>query len=71
MSDAKAGCEFLAGCAFFNKYKDTLGPAYDGFVALYCKGPKLEECKRRIYRISEGEPPAEEMLPNGMNYVPA
>jgi len=70
MSDETAGCEFLNGCAFFNKYKDTLGAAYDGFVALYCHGPRLEDCKRRIFRINKGEPPAEDMLPNGMKYVP-
>ena len=70
MSDESIACEFLSGCAFFNKYKEALGPAYDGFVALYCKGPKLEDCKRRIYRLEKGEPPADDMLPSGASYVP-
>jgi hypothetical protein len=70
MSDETVTCEFLSGCAFFNKYKEPLGAAYDGFVALYCNGPKLEVCKRRQYRIEKGEPPAEDMLPNGAKYVP-
>jgi hypothetical protein len=69
MSDGTAFCEFLAGCAFFNKYKESLGTAYDGFVNMYCKGPKLESCHRRIYRIEEGGPPSDDMLPNGATYV--
>jgi hypothetical protein len=70
MTVEKISCEFLSGCAFFNKYKDTLGPAYDGFVALYCSGPKLEDCKRRVHRLANGKPPADDMLPNGVKYVP-
>lgn len=63
-------CEFLQGCAFFNKYKEILGPAYDGFVIIYCKGKKMEECKRRQYRIEHGTPPFDEMLPSGATYHP-
>ena len=70
MSGEKTSCEFLSGCAFFNKYKEALGSAYDGFVALYCSGPKLEACHRRIYRLAEGKPPADDILPNGTRYVP-
>lgn len=70
MSDQTVSCEFLSGCAFFNKYKESLGAAYDGFVAMYCNGKKLEECKRRQYRITNDRPPADDMLPNGAIYKP-
>ena len=70
MSDEAVTCQFLSACAFFNKYKESLGSAYDGFVALYCKGPKLEQCKRRQYRIENGLPPDDDMLPNGTKYIP-
>jgi hypothetical protein len=70
MADDTDHCDFLNGCAFFNKYKEQLGSAYDGFVAMYCKGPKLENCKRRQYRIANGEPAADDMLPNGATYKP-
>jgi hypothetical protein len=70
MSKSATICEFLEGCAFFNKYKESLGPAYDGFVSLYCRGPKLEDCRRRQYRLEKGEPPSEEILPNGAMYTP-
>ncbi len=71
MSNVAESCEFLGGCAFFNKYKEPLGAAYDGFVALYCKGQKMEDCQRRAYRLEKGEPPADDMLPNGATYMPA
>lgn len=70
MSEQKPACQFLEGCAFFLKYKERLGGAYDGFVSRYCKGPKLEECKRRQFRLEKGAPPAEDMLPNGAIFVP-
>ena len=63
-------CEFLDGCAFFNKHKEALGSAYDGFVRKYCDGPKMDDCKRRQYRITNGKPPSEDMLPNGTTYRP-
>ena len=70
MSEEKVSCEFLGGCAFFNKFKESLGAAYDGFVTMYCKGPRLESCHRRVYRLQNGKPPADDMLPNGAKYVP-
>jgi hypothetical protein len=63
-------CEYLEGCAFFNKYKESLGPAYDSFVIIYCRGSKLEECRRRQYRLEHGKPPAEDMLPSGATFHP-
>lgn len=63
-------CEFLQNCAFFNKYKEKLGAAYNGFVIIYCKGNKMEECKRRQYRIEHGKPPHDEMLPSGADFSP-
>lgn len=63
-------CDFFKGCAFFNKYKERLGAAYDGFVTMYCDGLKMEDCKRRQYRLEKGEPPVDDMLPNGIRYIP-
>jgi len=70
MSDKAVTCEFLDGCAFFNKYKEILGVAYNGFISMYCNGPKMEKCHRRSYRIEKGQPPADDMLPNGAQYIP-
>ena len=64
-------CEFLGGCAFFNEYKEILGSgAYKGFVSMYCDGKRMEECKRRQYRLEHGKPPAVDMLPNGVTFHP-
>lgn len=58
-------CELLDKCGFFAKYKETSDVACKGFIALYCKGPKLDECKRKEHRKQHGQPPADNMLPNG------
>lgn len=58
-------CELLEKCGFFGKYKETSDVACRGFIALYCKGPKLNECKRKEHRALHGQPPADNMLPNG------
>jgi hypothetical protein len=70
MTDDREACQFLDKCAFFIQYKDLLGSAYDGFVRMYCKGPRLEKCKRRQFRLEKGVPPAQDMLPNGAKFVP-
>ena len=71
MSKEKKTCQFLDKCAFFRKYKQHLGGAYHGFVSMYCRGPKLEECKRRQFRLEKGVPPSDEMLPNGKTFEAA
>jgi len=70
MTDERPTCQFLENCAFFIQYKHLIGSAYEGFVRMYCKGPRLEQCKRRQFRLEKGVPPAQDMLPNGAQFVP-
>lgn len=58
-------CELLETCGFFKKYNDTLNLACRGFVKTYCKGPKMDECLRKEYRLKNGHPPTDAMLPTG------
>jgi len=58
-------CDLLGNCGFFQRYQDTLDLACRGFIKTYCKGPKMEECKRKEFRKTNGTPPPIEMLPSG------
>ena len=58
-------CDLLDKCGFFLKYRETLNLACRGFIKTYCKGPKMDECKRKEYRLQHGQPPEDDMLPSG------
>lgn len=58
-------CELLDKCGFFIKYSESKDLACKGFMLMYCKGDKQEQCKRKIYREQNGKPPSDDMLPSG------
>ncbi|MBN1124116.1 MAG: hypothetical protein JXA82_03850 [Sedimentisphaerales bacterium] len=58
-------CELLANCGFFKKFQNTRDLACQGFIKQYCKGPKMDECKRKLFRQKHGSPPPDEMMPTG------
>jgi hypothetical protein len=58
-------CELLNKCGFFKKYQSTKDLACKGFMLSYCKGLKMNECKRKEYRIKNGAPPIDDMMPSG------
>ncbi len=58
-------CELLETCGFFKKYEDSLDLACRGFIKSYCKGEKMDECARKIYRREHGQPPHDDMMPSG------
>ena len=58
-------CELLAKCGFFKKYQATKDLACRGFIAQYCRGPQMADCKRLQYRRKHGVPPSDDMLPTG------
>ncbi|SDN65679.1 Methyl-accepting chemotaxis protein [Desulfonauticus submarinus] len=58
-------CELLPKCGFFKKYKGTKDALLKGFLQSYCKGPMMNECKRKQYRQQHGVPPSDDMMPNG------
>ncbi len=61
----EAQCELLEKCGFFKKYQDIKKLACKGFIRQYCKGPKMNICKRKQYRQEHGVPPSDDMMPNG------
>ncbi|MBN1942714.1 MAG: hypothetical protein JW849_05400 [Phycisphaerae bacterium] len=58
-------CELLSKCGFFKKYGASKELACKGFVQQYCKGPKQNDCERKKYRLQNGKPPADDMMPSG------
>lgn len=58
-------CELLANCGFFRKYAKAKNLACEGFIRMYCRGAKMDECKRKQYRREHGAPPPDDMMPNG------
>jgi len=58
-------CELLDKCGFFLKYRETLNLACRGFIQTFCEGERMDECKRKEYRLKHGTPPADDMMPSG------
>ncbi|MBN1502993.1 hypothetical protein JW930_05605 [Candidatus Woesearchaeota archaeon] len=53
-----ADCENLATCAFFKEYEtdEAKKQALQGFVDMYCKGDKQNECVRKKVSKALGGP---------------
>ena len=59
-------CEMLPKCGFFKKYQATKDLACKGFIRQFCKGTKMNECKRKEYRKMHGVAPSDDLLPTGV-----
>jgi hypothetical protein len=58
-------CELLGKCGFFKKYQEAKDLACKGFITQYCRGERMDLCKRKEYRTKKGVPPVDDMMPNG------
>jgi hypothetical protein len=58
-------CANLQTCGIVQKYGDAKSLAVKGFIAMYCKSAKQNECKRKEYKEKHGTPPSDDMMPNG------
>ena len=61
----KNECELLNTCGFFIKYESSKVLACKGFITMYCKGDKINECKRMEYKQKHGKAPSDDMMPSG------
>ena len=59
-------CELLENCGYFKKYRNSEKELCQGWIRQYCMGPKMEKCKRKIYRQQHGTPPPDDMMPSGL-----
>jgi hypothetical protein len=62
-------CKLLGTCGFFRKFNESKNLACKGFILMYCKGDKMDECKRLEYRELHGIPPSDDMMPSGQKCV--
>ena len=58
-------CALLEKCGFFRKYQSSQDLACKGFIARYCEGSMVDDCKRKQYREEHGSAPSDDMMPNG------
>jgi hypothetical protein len=63
-------CSLLKNCGFFKKFGRLKDLACRGFIRQYCKGPRMDECKRKQFRAEHGYPPDDDLMPSGHNIVP-
>ena len=61
-------CEKLTMCGFFKKYGEVKDLACRGFINQYCKGDKMNECKRKEYSKKHGHAPSDDMMPPGIRF---
>jgi hypothetical protein len=61
----KEECELLEKCGFFKKYRSVDNEVCETLIAMYCKGSMMDKCKRKEYQNEHGEPPLDDMLPDG------
>lgn len=64
-----ADCEMLPKCAFFNKHARENPLVCEGLARLYCRGNLQDDCERKRVRMATGQPPPDDMLPNGLKFV--
>ncbi len=60
-------CPNLINCGFIKKHQNSQSLAVKGFINLYCKSTKQDQCKRKEYKAQNGQAPPDDMLPNGTN----
>lgn len=59
-------CEYLSSCSFFIKYHESKLLACKGFIALYCKGARMDDCERKKILQETGVSPGPDLMPNGV-----
>jgi len=58
-------CYLLEKCGFFNKYNCRGIINCQEFIDTYCRGDKMEACRRLQYHNRYGVAPSDEMMPTG------
>ena len=58
-------CSWLISCPFFQKHKSLGDEKTERLKQLYCKGPYMEQCVRKIYKELHGKHADDRMTPEG------
>ena len=58
-------CSRLVSCPFFQKYKHLEEAEIARLKRLFCKGPYMDQCVRKLYKELHGEDSPAQMSPEG------
>ncbi len=58
-------CSWLVSCPFFQKYKHLDADEANRLKRLYCKGPYMDQCVRKLYKELHGSDSPAQMNPEG------
>lgn len=58
-------CSRLVTCPFFQKYKHLEEAEVNRLKRLFCKGPYMDQCVRKLYKELHGVDPPVQMCPEG------
>ena len=58
-------CSRLLSCPFFQKYKELGNQEVGRLKALFCKGPYMDQCVRKMYKELHGADAPTQMSPEG------
>ena len=58
-------CPKLEECGFTKKWQESNYLAIMGFINMYCKGDKQQECVRLNYFEEHGDKPSDDLMPSG------
>lgn len=58
-------CEWLQRCGFLKKYRHSRRQECQDFIMVFCKGPRLQTCQRKVFRDEKGIPPSDDLMPTG------
>lgn len=58
-------CTRLLGCEFFQIFNEIDTDEIERLKELYCKGPYVDQCVRKMYKELHGSNPADHITPEG------
>ena len=58
-------CSRLVGCPFFQKFNNLDAEEIYRLKRLFCKGPYMDQCMRKLYKELHGVDADEDMSPEG------
>ena len=58
-------CSRLTGCPFFQKFKNLDAEEVHRLKELFCKGPYMDQCVRKLYKELHGVDAIDDMSPEG------
>jgi hypothetical protein len=62
---AMSECPNLPSCGFMKAFGTSKSLVCQGFVVMFCRGERQQQCQRKAYKAAHGAPPPDNMMPDG------